>query len=138
MLHIRSSKGTVDAYDDALQILEHHYKISGQKLRGNAHFFAGDMEVLRRFLAIGFSVSFTGVITFTNDYDDFIKTTPLDRIMSETDSPFVAPIPHRRGRNSPAYIPLIVERLAEVRGEPLEVIKEAILANVKAFFPRIS
>lgn len=138
MLHIRSSKGTTDAYCDALQILEHHYKISGNKLRGNAHFFAGDMDVLRRFLAIGFSVSFTGVITFTGDYDDFIKFTPLDRIMSETDSPFVAPVPYRKSRNSPVYVPLIVERLAEVRGEPVETIKEAILANVMAFFPRIS
>lgn len=138
MLHIRSSKGTMDAYNDALTILEHHYKISGDKLRGNAHFFAGDMEVLKRFLAIGFTVSFTGVITFTSDYDEFVKTVPLDKIMSETDSPFVTPAPHRKTRNSPLYVPLIVEKIAELRGEPLEVVKQAILANVKAYFPRIS
>ena len=138
MLHIRSSKGTIDAYNDALAILEHHYKISGDKLRGNAHFFAGDMEVLKRFMAIGFTVSFTGVITFTSDYDEFVKTVPLDRIMSETDSPFVSPAPHRKKRNSPLYVPLVVEKIAELRGEPLEVVKEAILANVRAYFPRIS
>jgi len=138
MLHIRASKGTMDAYNDALNILEHHYKISGNKLKGNAHFFAGDMQVLKRFLDIGFAVSFTGVITFTNDYDEFVRAVPLDRIMSETDSPFVAPVPHRKGRNSPQHVPLVVEKIAEIRGEPVHTVKEAILANVKAYFPRIS
>ncbi len=137
MLHIRPSKGTMDAYNDALTILEHHHKISGDKLKGNAHFFAGDEQVLKRFLDLGFTVSFTGVITFTNDYDEFVKTTPLDRIMSETDSPFVAPVPHRRGRNSPIYVPIIVEKIAEIRGESVDSVKEAIMANVKANFPRI-
>lgn len=138
MLHIRSSKGTQDAYNDALSILEHHYKISGDKLKGNAHFFAGDMDVLKRFLAIGFTVSFTGVITFTHDYDEFIKYTPLDRIMSETDAPFVAPVPHRKDRNSPMYVPLIVEKIAEIRGQPPESVKEAIMTNIKRVFPAIA
>lgn len=134
MLHIRSSKGTMDAYNDALDILEHHFKISGEKLRGNAHFFAGDMEVLQRFMAIGFTVSFTGVITFTNDYDEFVKYVPLDRIMSETDSPFVTPAPNRRERNSPLNVPLVVEKIAQIRGEDIEVVKKALLANANRVF----
>lgn len=69
MLHIRPSKGTMDAYMDTLDVLEHHVKLSGNKLKGNAHFFAGDKDVLKRFLNIGFTVSFTGVLTFTHDYD---------------------------------------------------------------------
>ncbi len=138
MLHIRSSKGTQDAYNDALSILEHHVKISGDKVRGNAHFFAGDTDVLRRFLAIGFTVSFTGVITFTHDYDELVKYTPLDMMMSETDAPFVAPVPHRGKRCSPLYVPEVVKRLAELKNEPLEVVRMAILDNVRRSFPSIA
>ena len=67
MLHMRSSKGSQDAYEDGLEILESYHKKSGGKLRGNAHFFAGNMDTLKRFLALGFTVSFTGVLTFTTD-----------------------------------------------------------------------
>jgi len=134
MLHIRSSKGTMDAYLDSLEMLEHHAKISGGKLRGNAHFFAGDMDILKRFLDIGFTVSFTGVITFTKDYDEFIKYTPLNRIMAETDSPFVTPVPHRGKRNSPLYVKEVVEKIAEIRNEPLEVVKKAMVDNVFKYF----
>lgn len=137
MLHIRSSKGTEDAYNDALTILGHHANISGNLLKGNVHFFAGSAEVLKRFLAIGFTVSFTGVITFTDDFNELIKSTPLSSIMAETDSPFVAPVPHRKERNSPEYVSFIVEKIAEIRGEPVEVIKEAIMANIKTCFPRV-
>ena len=138
MLHIRSSKGTHDAYGDALQILEHHAKIAGSKLQGNAHFFAGDIGILRRFLAIGFTVSFTGVITFTNDYDEFIKFTPLDMIMSETDAPFVAPVSHRGKRNSPLYVSEVVKRIAQIRGGPFERVRNALVENAKSSFPAIA
>jgi TatD DNase family protein len=138
MLHIRSSKGTVDAYNDALDILEHHSKTSGHKLRGNAHFFAGDMETLRRLLFIGFTVSFTGVITFTKDYDEFIKYTPLHMILSETDSPFVAPVPHRGKRNSPLNVPAVVAKIAEIKGIDLETAKKAMVDNAIKQFPSIA
>ena len=138
MLHIRSSSGTQDAYYDALSILEHHHKTSGGKLKGNAHFFAGDVEILKRFLEIGFTVSFTGVITFTRDYDELIKYTPLDSILVETDAPFVAPVPHRGKRNSPLYIPLIVDRIAEIKCEEREVVRKALFNNTLKHFPEVS
>ena len=138
MLHIRSTKGTNDAYLDALMILEHHAKIAGDKLRGNVHFFAGDKDILNRFLDIGFTISFTGVITFTKDYDELIKLTPLDKIMAETDAPFVAPVPHRGKRNSPLYVPEVVKRIAELKGESLEVVKKALIANTIQSFPSIA
>ncbi len=137
MLHIRDKKGSQDAYLDALTILEHHFKISGGELKGNVHFFAGDREVLQRFVNIGFSVSFTGVLTFTNDYDDLVQLTPLDLLLAETDAPFVAPTPHRGKRNSPLYVPLIIERIAEIRGESKEVIKKALFDNTLRRFPVI-
>ena len=138
MLHIRSSKGMHDAYLDALNILEHHSKLSGGKLRGNAHFFAGRMDILKRFLAIGFTVSFTGVITFTHDYDELIKYTPLDMLMSETDAPFVAPVPYRGQRNSPLYVSEVVKKIAEIREEQFEIVKKAMVINAMQAFPSIA
>ena len=136
MLHVRPSNGTMDAYKDALEILENQFKVSGDKLRGNVHFFVGSVEILKRFLALGFTVSFTGVITFTQDYDQLIKYVPLDMVMSETDTPFVAPVPHRGGRNSPLYIPEVIKRIADIRGENFEDVKIALCNNaLRCFMP---
>lgn len=137
MLHIRNSKGTQDAYSDALDILEHHYNTSGGKLKGNAHFFAGDRVILERLLKIGFTVSFTGVITFTNDYDELVKHTPLDSILAETDAPFVAPVPHRGKRSSPRHVPLVAKRIAEIKGVDEETVKKALFDNTLRQFPGI-
>lgn len=138
MLHTRGSKGSMDAYIDTLNILEHHAKISGSKLRGNAHFFVGDMDVLRRFLDIGFSISFTGVITFTRDYDELVRYVPMDMIMSETDAPLVAPVPYRGQRNSPLYVIEVVKKIAEIRNESFDKTKMALYNNALRNFPGIS
>ncbi|MES2213743.1 MAG: TatD family hydrolase [Patescibacteria group bacterium] len=135
MLHVRpKDKVGFDAYKDTLDILESYAQTHGDKLRGNAHFFIGDMDVLKRFLAIGFSVSFGGVLTFTHEYDEYVRYTPLTHIMSESDAPFVAPVPYRGKRNSPLYIPHIVQKIAEIRGEPLETIKTILRDNAINFF----
>jgi len=134
MLHVRSSKGSMDAYSDTLDMLESRARSTQEKLRGNAHFFAGNMEVLIRFLALGFTVSFTGVLTFTHDYDDLVKAVPLDRLLSETDAPFVAPVPYRGSRNSPLYVPEVVSCIAQIRQEPLEVVKKVLLENAQKLF----
>ena len=123
MLHIRN------AYDDAFAILK---KNPGAK--GNVHFFAGSWEIARQFLDIGFTLSFTGVVTFTRDYDDVIKNTPLDMIMSETDSPYVAPVPHRGKRNESLYVAEVVKRIAEVRGEDVEMVLAALAQNARRVF----
>jgi TatD DNase family protein len=132
MLHVR------DAYDDALDILNSYKKDppagGGEKLRGNVHFFAGDIEVAKKFLDLGFTMSFTGVITFTHDYDEVIKYVPQSSIMSETDAPWVAPVPFRGQRNEPAYVIEVVEKLAEIRGENFDTLNNAILQNAKRVF----
>ena len=129
MLHIRPQKRTQGAYLDALEILENQAKISGDKLCGNVHFFVGNLDVLKRFLDIGFSVSFTGVITFAHDYDDLIRYVPLNMIMSETDAPFVSPVPYRGKRNSPLFVPEVVKRIAKIREESFEDVKIALQNN---------
>ena len=120
MLHCRNS------YDDVLDILE-SYK--NKNLRGNAHFFAGTVEQAKRFLDLGFTLSFTGVITFTHDYDEVIKSVPIESIMSETDAPFVAPVPHRGKRNEPCYVIEVIKKIAEIKGEPEELVREVLLKN---------
>ena len=133
MLHIRSglrSLGEVgNAYEDALEVIKSHAKV-----RGDVHFFAGDWQIAKKFLDLGFTLSFTGVITFTHDYDEVIKNTPLDMLLSETDAPYVTPAPHRGKRNEPAYVEHVVRKIAEIRGEDPEKVSAQIMANAKRVF----
>ena len=128
MIHSRN------AYLELLEILEPLVKEYGRKLRGDVHFFAGNLGMAKRFWAIGFTTSFTGVITFARDYDEVIKNAPLDMLMSETDSPFVTPAPYRGKRNEPSYVSEVVKRISEIRGENLEIIKSALVNNSKRIF----
>lgn len=128
MIHARN------AYEEILEILKPLVKENGEKLRGNVHFFAGDVATAKRFIDIGFTLSFTGVITFTHDYDEVIKTTPLHMLMSETDSPYVAPVPYRGKRNEPSYVLEVVKKIAEIRGEELETVEKALISNAKRVF----
>ena len=130
MVHIRPSKGSrTDAYWDALDILDQFPDVWG-----NIHFFAGDWEVAQEYLRRGFTLSFTGVITFAKEYDEVIKKMPLESILSETDCPYVAPVPHRGKRNEPAYVSEVVRRIAEIRGESLETVQKALVANARRVF----
>jgi TatD DNase family protein len=123
MLHIRN------AYDDALEVLKSHAKV-----RGDVHFFAGDWNIAKKFLDFGFTLSFTGVVTFTHDYDEVVKNAPLDMLLSETDAPYVTPAPNRGKRNESAYIPLIVQKIAEIRGEDAERVAAQLLENARRVF----
>ena len=120
MVHVRN------AYDDVLKMLP--------AWRGNAHFFAGDWKQAKQFLDLGFTLSFTGVITFTRDYDDVIQKTPLDKILVEPDAPFVAPVPHRGERNEPMYAEFVARRIAEIKGEAYEKVAETTTANARRLF----
>ncbi len=131
MLHCRES------YDEVLDILESYKEAVGPeavKLKGNSHFFAGNKEQAKRFLDLGFTLSFTGVVTFTHDYDEVIKFAPINSIMSETDSPFVAPVPFRGKRNEPTFVIEVVKKIAEIRGEDEETVRLAILSNANRMF----
>jgi len=123
MLHIRN------AYDDALEVLKAHAKV-----KGDVHFFAGNWQTAKKFLDFGFTLSFTGVITFTHDYDEVIKNTPLDMLLSETDAPYVTPAPHRGKRNESAYIPLIVRQIATIRGEDFFKVANQLMENARRVF----
>lgn len=142
MLHIRNNEkkelitgeeGTPNAYIDALNILKEHSKVK-RDARGDVHFFAGTWIEAKGFLDFGFTLSFTGVITFTHDYDEVIKNTPLDMIMSETDAPYVTPVPYRGGRNEPSYVKEVVKKIAEIKNLPESEVADAIIKNAKRVF----
>lgn len=133
VIHSRPSKGTQDAYRDLIELLKEEKKIA-PKVRGDIHFFVGGIPEMEEFVALGFTVSFTAVITFARDYDDVIRATPLESILSETDAPYVAPASRRRERNDPMAVADVVATIAQIRGEDPEVVRAALLSNAKRLF----
>jgi len=128
MLHVRN------AHEDVLNILLSKNREFGDKLRGNVHFFSGSTEIEKKYLDLGFSVSFTGVITFVKDYNEAVAYASLDMIMSETDAPFVAPIPYRGKRNEPVYVEQVVKKMAEIKGKTAEEMQKILVENAFRIF----
>ncbi|MGB8815850.1 MAG: TatD family hydrolase [Minisyncoccia bacterium] len=124
MLHIR------DAHDDAYEILK---KYEG-KVFGNLHFFTSSLKNAERFIGLGFTISFPGIITYLRDFDKVIKSIPLDKIHAETDSPYASPLPHRGERNEPSYVIEVYKKIAEIRGEDPEKVRLQLLENAKKVF----
>ena len=83
---------------------------------------------------MGFTVSFTGVVTFTRDYDEVVRYIPDDMIHAETDAPYVAPVPYRGSRNEPVYVIEVIKKLAEIRGADEGFFREQLLANFKTLY----
>lgn len=136
MIHCRPTKGTVDAYEDILNVLEARVREAGERLRGNVHFFVGNVDVARRFYDIGFTTSFTGVLTFTHDYDEVVQFAPLSMLLTETDAPFATPVPFRGSRNEPVYVKYVVEAMAGIKGVEVEEVREKVLQNaLRVFIP---
>ncbi len=129
MLHIRPSKGSMDAYHDALDILSHYPDVYG-----DVHFFAGNIDIARKFLEKNFLLSFTGVITFVSSFSELVSFVPLERILSETDAPYVAPSPYRGKRNEPFYVREIVRRIAEIKKISEENVQLTIAKNFTNLF----
>jgi TatD DNase family protein len=117
---------TREAWDDTLAILRAHWRGAGIM-----HCFTGDEAQARQALDLGFHLSFGGVLTFpkADAVRQAARVTPLDRILIETDCPYLAPVPHRGKRNEPAFVVETARRLAEVRGESPEAIAEATTRN---------
>jgi len=136
MLHVRNGKKKGDsnltggdAYKDALAILK-----KSSQVPFNFHFFAGSVENMKEIFVQGGTVSFTGVLTFTHNYDELIKQAPIDKIMSETDCPYVSPVPHRGKRNEPAFVIEVVKAIARIRGEDEEKVRMVLLEDARGFF----
>lgn len=128
MLHIRPGSDG-DAYRDAWDILKAHATVLG-----NVHFFAGSVDDARRFFDIGYTISVTGVITFTHDYDDVVRFAPLDMIHAETDAPYVTPVPYRGTRNEPIHVREVYQRIADIKDEDPEVVRAQLVANAERLY----
>ena len=133
MIHCRPSKGSMDAYEDMLIHLERTVRQT-PKARGNIHFFVGNVDIARRFYDIGFTTSFTGVITFAREYDEVIKFAPLDMLLTETDAPYAAPVPYRGSRNEPVYVKEVVAAISRIRGTDEETVRTQVVANAQRLF----
>lgn len=127
MLHIRNGTNK-SAYNDALKILK-----SRSRVKGNLHFFAGSIEEAQPFLELGYTFSFTGVLTFTKDYDEIVRFLPLEKIMVETDCPYITPVPYRGKRNEPVYVIEVVKAIARIKGLNEELVRKQILENARNF-----
>ncbi len=121
-----------DAWDDCLRVLVDQ----GPPERVVMHCFSGDLDVTRRCAEAGWYVSFAGNVTFQNaeELREAAAATPLDRLLTETDSPFLTPHPHRGEPNDPSYLPYTLRTLARVQGRPLDEVEEAVAANAREAF----
>jgi len=137
MIHTRGPKPGEESptgrsvYADVYETLKQYAKVPF-----NVHFYAGTLAEAEKFFSIGGHISFTGVITFKNatEYHDIVREVPLELIHGETDSPYVAPVPHRGKRCEPHYVVEVYKKIAEIRGEDEEVVRQQLIKNAQGFY----
>ncbi|HYO54371.1 TatD family hydrolase [Archangium sp.] len=131
VVHVRESTRGQDAHPDCEVIL----KEEGVS-RGVIHCFTGDTDAARRYLDLGFMLSLSGVVTYkkTEALQDAVRFAPLERLMVETDSPYLAPIPYRGKKNEPSYVVETAKKVAELKGVSLQQVAEVTTANAAALF----
>lgn len=127
VIHTRNST------PDCLQILEEEH---AEEIGGIMHCFVEDLATAERAMKLGFYISFSGIVTFKNakELKEVAKQVPLDRILVETDSPYLAPMPYRGKTNQPGYTRYVVEEIAKLRGLTTEEVAQATTENFKRLF----
>ena len=128
MIHTR------EAWEDTLALLERYW--APHAIGGIMHCFSGGPEEAGRSLEMGFYLSFGGIVTFPKSLDvqQVARTAPMDRILVETDAPYLAPQPYRGKRNEPAYVGEVAKAIASVRNLPAEDVASATASNFRRFF----
>ena len=132
ILHCRDSKAgsTGKAYPQMADILKNGYAKNG----GVVHSYTGSLDEAKQLLNLGLYLGFNGIITFARQYDEIVKYVPLDRILLETDSPYLTPEPYRGKRNEPLYVIEVAKKIAQLRGDSLENIEIQTSRNVRRLF----
>jgi TatD DNase family protein len=127
IIHVR------DAHEDMIAILTNE---STADTPGVIHCFTGDYDTAKKYLDLGFYISFSGIVTFkrSEELREAAKNIPIDKILIETDSPYLAPVPYRGKPNEPSYVKHVAETLADVRGMSFEEIAQATKANAEKLF----
>lgn len=138
VIHSRSSKGTDDACLDILEILKNDLALSSKPstLRFVLHSYTGSPEVAAKFVEIGAYISFNGIITFdkTGNQEAVLKVVPDDKIVLETDCPYLTPVPMRGKRNEPLFVKHVAEKVAQVKGLSIQEIEGMTSANASRLF----
>ena len=123
---------TRESFDETFDVLD---RKKHPKLRGIFHCFSGDLDHAKRALDLGFILGIGGVVTFKNGkIDQFLNEIPLDKIVLETDSPYLAPVPHRGKRNESSYVELVAGKLVDIYGLPFEEINQKTTENALKIF----
>lgn len=125
---------TREAESETMDILQSEY--AGAERRGIFHCFSGSMDLAQKAVDIGFMISFSGIVTFkkAEELRAIAKQVPLERLLIETDCPYLTPVPHRGKRNEPAYVVEVARCLARVRGLETEAMAELTSENFRRFF----
>jgi TatD DNase family protein len=124
---------TREAEEDTLQILESE---KASEVGGVIHCFSGSVELAKKCLEMGFHISIPGIVTFkkATNVHEVVKMVPIEKMLIETDSPFLAPIPYRGKRNEPAYVKIVAEKVAELKGLSLEDVARITTLNTERLF----
>jgi len=134
-----------DAYEDQLEMVEEYVKAGKLARGGVVHCFVGTQEIADRFIELGFFISFTGILTFPprkgekgedglSPIQRIAKKIPLDRLLVETDAPYLTPVPHRGERNEPWMVQFVAEKIAELKGIEVEEVARITTENAKKLF----
>ena len=125
---------TREAETETIEILKSDYE--GAERRGVFHCFSGSKDLAMRALDLGFIISFSGIVTFrkAEDLREVAKAVPLDRLLIETDCPYLAPVPHRGKRNEPAYVVEVARFIADVRGMDIDEVAQHTTQNFTHLF----
>lgn len=135
VIHCRASRGSTDAYDDMLEIIS-KYKEQNPSLRFEVHSFTGSWSVADKIISLGGYLGLNGIITFdkTGILAEVVQKAPLEHILLETDSPYLAPAPNRGKRNEPAFVVAVAEKIAELKGVSVQQVAETTTTNANKFF----
>ncbi|MDO8494944.1 MAG: TatD family hydrolase [bacterium] len=135
-----------EAYQDMLEMISSAGTLfGGSAVRGVLHSFTSTWEVAQKFIDLGFYIGLNGIITFPpsrkategqapSSLDEVIKNIPLDKLLLETDAPYLSPIPHRGKRNESSYIEFVAQKIAQMKGESVEKVAEETTKNTKKLF----
>jgi TatD DNase family protein len=128
---------TREAEEDTMSILRNFS--SSLKRKGVIHSFTSSMDLAQFVLNEGFYIGFNGIITFkkAENVQEVVKVTPIERILFETDSPFLTPVPHRGKENAPYYLPVIAEKISELKDIELEILKAQVYQNSLDCFSKL-
>jgi TatD DNase family protein len=128
---------TREAEEDTMSILRNFS--SSLKRKGVIHSFTSSMDLAQFVLNEGFYIGFNGIITFkkAENVQEVVKVTPIERILFETDSPFLTPVPHRGKENAPYYLPVIAEKISELKDIELEILKAQVYQNSLDWFSKL-